>query len=127
MPSHWNSESFVSLFVGFQISQYFRCGRRGIEVDFYRIEFDCLINGKSDAASEFLLQSEIGADFWDIPELLDEGVVRTRIVWIIRERVNEGNICGLVFITDGCWTLERLIDTPRTATGEQGDENKTSE
>ena len=86
-------------------------------MDFCCIEFYCLINAQSNAASEFLLQSEIGADFWNIPELLDERVVRTRIVRIIRERVNEGNIWGLLFIRDGCCVLEGLIDVPSAATG----------
>ena len=63
-------------------------------MDFCRIELYYFINVESNTVSEFLLESEIGADFWNVSEFLDERVVRTQIVWIIRERVNEDKIWG---------------------------------
>ena len=59
-------------------------------MDFCSIELYRLINVESDAVSEFLIQPNIGTDFWDISELLDKGVVRARIVWIILERMEPG-------------------------------------
>ena len=54
-------------------------------MDFCSIELYRLINSQSDAVSEFLVQPDIGTDFWNISELPDKRVVRTRIVWVILE------------------------------------------
>ena len=99
------------------------------------MEFYRFINVKSDAVFKLLFESDIGADFWNISELPDKRVVRTRIVRVILEGVEPGDeifFGGLLFITDGCCVLkglilEELFDVSHTATGEQDTEQKTSE
>ena len=99
------------------------------------IEFYCFVNVKSLSISEFLVEPDIGADFWNIPELPDERVVRTRIVRIILERMENGDeIClrGHLFSPlRGCVFKRiiflRRIDGFHTATEEESDKNKTPE
>ena len=85
-------------------------------MDFCSIELYRLINVEPDAVSEFLIQPDISTDFWNISELPDKRVVRTRIVWVIFERMEPGNkifFGGLLFITDRCCVLKRLIGVLR--------------